>query len=139
MNEDVRKHRDIKLATTHKIRNHLFSEPNYHAMIGFSENPVATDMKKKKVKMNKPVYLGLPIPEIIKTLMYEFWYDYIKPKYQNNAKLRDMDTDSFIIYIKTKDFYEDIANDIEKGFDTSNYECDRPLPTEKKIYWSYRR
>ena len=81
----------------------------------------------------------MPIPEIIKALMYEFWYDYIKPKHQNNAKLRDMDTDSFIIYIKTKYFYEDIANDIEKGFDTSNYECDRPLPTEKKSYWSYKR
>ena len=64
--------------------------------------------------MNKPVYLGLSILEISKTLMYEFWYDYIKPKYQNNAKLCYMDTDSFIINIKTDDFCEDIANDGEK-------------------------
>ena len=72
--------------------------------------------------MNKPLYLGLSILEISKTLMYEFWYDYIKPKYQNNAKLCYMDTESFIINIKTEDFYEDIANDIEKRSDTSNYE-----------------
>ena len=65
--------------------------------------------------MNKPVYLGLSILEISKTVIYEFWYDYIKLKYQNNAKLCHMDTGSFIINIKTEDFYEDIADDIEKG------------------------
>ena len=85
-------------------------------------------MKKANVKMNKSVYLGLLIS---KTLMYEFWYDYIKQKYQNNVKLCYMDPDSFIIYIKTEDFYEDIADDVEKGFDTSNYDCNRPLPKGK--------
>ena len=60
-----------------------------------------------------------------------FWYDYIKPKYQSNVKLCYMDTDSFIINIKTEDFYEGIANDVEKRFDTSNCEVNRPLPTEK--------
>ena len=63
--------------------------------------------------------------------MYEFWYDYIKPKYQNNAKLCYMDTDSFIINIKTENFYEDIPNDVEKRFDTSNYDVNRPLPKGK--------
>ena len=82
--------------------------------------------------MNKPVYLGLSILEISKTLMYEFWYDYMKPKYGDNAKLCCMDTDSFIMHIKTEDFYKDIADDVEKRFDTSNYECHRPLPTGKK-------
>ena len=77
--------------------------------------------------MNKPVYLGLLILEISKTLMYEFWYNYIKPKYQNNAKLCYMDTDSFIIQIKTEDFYKDVPNDVKKWFDTSNYEVNRPL------------
>ena len=71
-------------------------------------------MKKGNVKMNKPVYLGLSMLEISKTLMYEFWYDYIKPKYQNNSKLCYIDTDSFIIHIKTEDFYKDIADDVEK-------------------------
>ena len=84
-----------------------------------------------KVKMKKPIYLGLSILEISKILMYEFWYDYMKPKYNDNVKLCYMDTDSFIMNIKTEDFYNDIANDVEKRSDTSNYECDRPLPTGK--------
>ena len=88
-------------------------------------------MKKTKVKMKKPIYLGLSILEISKTLMYEFWYDYMKPKYANNVKLCYMDTDSFIMNIKTNDFYEDIANDVENRFDTSNYEVNRLLPTGK--------
>ena len=88
-------------------------------------------MKKTKVKMNKPVYLGLSILEISKTLMYEFWYDYIKPKYGDNVKFCYMDTDSFIMHNKTEDFYKDIADDVEKRFDTSNYEVNRPLPKGK--------
>ena len=71
-------------------------------------------MKKIKIKMNKPVYLGLSILGISKTLMYEFWYDYIKSQYQNNAKLFHMDTDSFIIHIKTEVLYKDIADDVKK-------------------------
>ena len=82
--------------------------------------------------MNKPIYLGLSILEISKTLMYEFWYDYMKPKYNNNnVKLCYMDTDSFIMNIKINDFYKVIANDVENRFDTSNYEVNRPLPTGK--------
>ena len=88
-------------------------------------------MKKTKVKMNKPIYLGLSILEISKTLMYEFWYDYMKPKYNDNVKLCYTDTDSFIINIKTNDFYEDITSDVENRFDTSNYEIKRPLPMGK--------
>ena len=129
--ENVRKHRDIKLVTTDKRRNQLVSEPNYHTTKWFSENLLAIEMKKIKMKMNEPAYLGLSILEISKTLMYEFWYHYIKPKYQNNAKLCYMDTSSFIINIKTEDFYEYIANNVEKRFDTSNYEINRPLPKGK--------
>ena len=135
--ENVRKHRDIKLVTTDKRRNQLASEPNYHTTKYFSENLMAIEMKKTKVKMNKPIYLGMSILDISKTLMYEFWYDYIKPKYEDAAKLCYMDTDSFIIHIKTEDFYEDIANDDEKWFDTSNYdENDRrslSLDKNKKV------
>ena len=63
--------------------------------------------------------------------MYEFWYDYMKPKYGDNVKLCCTDTDSFVMNIKTEDFYEDIANDVEKRFDTSNCEVNTPLPTGK--------
>ena len=88
-------------------------------------------MNKTRVKMNKPIYLGLSILDISKILMSEFCYDYMKPKYGNDVKLCYMDTDSFIMNIKTEDFYKDIANDIEKRFDTSNYEVNRPLPAGK--------
>ena len=88
-------------------------------------------MRKIKVSMNKPVYVGLSILEISKTLMYEFWYDYIKPKYTDNVKLCYVDTGSFIMHIKTEDFYKDIDEDVEKRFDTSNNEVNRPLPTGK--------
>ena len=89
-------------------------------------------MNKTKAKMNKFInYLGLSILEISKILMYEFWYDYMKPKYSDNVKLCYMDTDSFIMNIKTEDFYKDIANDVEKRFDTSSYELNIPLPEGK--------
>ena len=77
--ENVRKHRDIKLVTTDTRRDQLVSKPNYHTTKWFPENLLAIEMKKTKVKLNKPVYLGLSILEISKTLMYEFWYDYMKP------------------------------------------------------------
>ena len=81
--------------------------------------------------MNKPVYLGFSILQISKTLTYEFWYNYMKPKYGNNVKLCYMDTDSFIMHMKTEDFYKDIADDVEKRFDISSYEVNRPLPAGK--------
>ena len=80
-------------------------------------------MEKTKVKMNKSVYLGMSVLDISKTLMYEFWYDYVKPKYKDKAKLCYMDTDSLIINIFTEDFFEDINNDVERWLDTSN--CDK--------------
>ena len=103
--ENVTKHRDIKLVTTDKRRNYLVSEPNYHTKKWFSESLLATEMKKAKLIMNKPVYLGFSMLEISKTLMYEFWYDYMKPKYGDNVKLCYMDTGSFIMHIKTEDFH----------------------------------
>ena len=120
--ENVRKHRDIKLVTTDKKSSKLVSEPNYHTMNYISEDLSIIEMKRMKVKMNKPIYLGLSILDFSKILMYEFWYDYMKPKYGNDVKLCYMDTDSFVMNIKTSDFYKDIANDVDKRFDTSSYE-----------------
>ena len=129
--ENVRKHRDIKLVTTDERRNQLVSEPNYHAIERLSENLVAIEMRKAKVKMNKLIYLGMAILDISKILMHGFWHGYIKPKYGDRIKLCYMDTDSFILFIKTENFYEDIADDVQKRFDTSNYRVDRSLPTKK--------
>ena len=131
--ENVRKHRDIKLVTKEKRKNQLVSEPNYHTTKYFPENLLATEMKKIKIEMNKPVYLGLLILEFSKTRIYKFCYEYMKPKYVDNVKLCYMDTDSFIMHIKTEDSFEDIAIDVKKWFDTSNYDLslNRPLPTGK--------
>ena len=130
--ENVRKHRDITLVTTDikLVTNELFSEPNYHTTKRFSENLLAIEMKKPKVKMNKPIYLGVSILDISKTLIYKFWYDYFNPKYEDKAKLCYTDTDSFIINIITEDFFSDISDDVEGWFDTSNYDENdrRPLP-----------
>ena len=83
--------------------------------------------------MNKSVCLGLSTLELYKILMYEFWNDYVKPEYGEKVKLCYMDTDSFIVLIKTDDIYKDIAEDVENRFDTSNYELDRPFPKGKKL------
>ena len=130
---NVRKHRHLKLVTTDKRRSQLASEPNYHTTKHFSDNLIAIEMKKIRVKMNKPIYLGISVLDISKTLMYEFYYDYIKPNYQGKAKLCYTNTGTFIIHIKTEDIYKYIANDVEKWFDTSCYdESDkRPLPIGK--------
>ena len=92
--------------------------------------------------MNKPVYFGMSILDISKTLMYEFWYDYLKPKYNDTVKLCYMDTDSFVIHIKTEDFYMDISNDVEKWFDTSNYDKNNERPLEiginKKVIGKFK-
>ena len=133
--ENVRNHRDIKIVTTNKQRSKYASEPNYHTTKRISKNLLIMEMKKTEIKMNKPVYLGQAILDISRTLMYEVWYDYIKPKYQEKARLCYMDTYSFIMHIKTENFYKDIANDVEKWFDTSNYDKNdkRPIGKNKQV------
>ena len=101
--ENIRKHREIKLITTDKKRSKLVSEPNYHIINLISKDLSIIEMKKTKVKMNQ-LCLGLSILEISKILMYEFWYDYMRPKYNDNIRLCYMDTDSFILNIKKKRF-----------------------------------
>ena len=140
--ENLREHRDIELVTTEEKRIKLVSEPNYHTTKQFSKNLLAIEMKKTKVKMNKTVYLGMSILDISKTLMYDFWDDYIKPKYKDKAKLCYMDTDSFVIHIFIEYFFKDIDNDVERWFDTSNYDKNdkRPLQTgmNKKVIGMFK-
>ena len=127
--QSMRKHRDTKLVTKEEKKIKLVSEPNYHTTKDFSKNLLAIEIKKTRIKMNKPVYLGMSILDISKTLTYEFWYDYVKPKYKDKSKLCYMDTDSFVINISTEDFFEEINNDVERWFGTSNYDQNgkRPL------------
>ena len=130
--ENTRNHRNIKLVTTEK-RRRLISEPKCHSHKKVSDHLMAIEMKKARVKMTKSLYLGMSILDVSKILLYEFWYDYIKQKYGDKANLCYTDTDSFIIYIMTEDFFEDVSNDVEKWYDTSNYDENdkRPLPIGK--------
>ena len=140
--ENVRNHRDIKIENTNKQQSKYASDPNYHTSKRISKNLMIMEMKKTEVKMNKPLYLGQAILNISETLMYEFWYDYIKLKYGDKVRLCYTDTDSLAIYVETEDFYEDIAGDIEKWFDTSNYDKndERPLPVgiNKKVIGKFK-
>ena len=99
------------------------------------DNLAIIEMKKVKVKMNKPIYLGMIILDISKISMHEFWYDYIKDKYDERANLCYTDTDSFIINVKTKDFCKDISENVHERFDTSNYIHNIPVPMDvnKKV------
>ena len=89
-------------------------------------------MRERQKLINKPVYLGLSILDLSKTVMYGFWYDYVKPKYDENANVCYMDTESFIVHKNTDDIYKNIAEDFEKKIDTLNFEIDSPLPKQKK-------
>ena len=131
--ENVRGHRDVKLIATEQRRKKLTSEPNYDSCNQFTNDLMAIEMRKTEVLMDKPIAVGQAILDISKTLMYEFWYGYLKTKHPEKVKLCYMDTDSFFIYVETDDFYENIANDVDKWFDTSKYDKNenRPLPIGK--------
>ena len=124
--ENIRNRVDIRLVTRESQAKKLTCKPNYQHHTIFCENLTAVHMKKVSLKFNKPVYLGMSILDLSKTLMYDFHYNYIKPKYGENAKLLFTDTDSLAYEIETKDFYRDISSDVKEKFDTSNYPKDHP-------------
>ena len=124
--ENVRNRVNVKLVTNEKALNKLVKKPNYKRINEFHENLVAVHMEKTTVKLDKPIYLGMSILDLSKTLMYEFHYDYVKPKWGDRAKLLFTDTDSLCYEIQTDDVYEDIKNDADKWYDTSNYDKDHP-------------
>ena len=125
--ENICKHRNIKLVTNREANLKTVMKPNFRSRIMFGKNIMRCEMGKTKITMNKPIYLGQAILDLSKIIMYEFHYDYMIPKYGDKLKLCYIDTDSFVYDIVTKDFYKDIAGDVEKRFDTSGY-LDRPLP-----------
>ena len=127
-------YRDIKLVTTERRRNYLVSEPDYNRT-KFFIILLAIEMKKTQVLMKKPIYLWLSVSNIRQIVMHEFWYDFIKPKYGENARLCYIYKDSFIVNVETYDIYRDITEDVKTRFDNSNYEIDRPLPIGKIKSW----
>ena len=122
--ENIRNRVDIRLITNENEAKKLIAKPNFEHRTIFDENLIAVHMKKTKVYYNKPIYLGMSILDLSKTLMYDFHYNYIKKKYRDKACLLFTDTDSLMYEIQTEDFYRDIGPDVERLFDTSNYSSD---------------
>ena len=129
--ENIRNRVNVKLVNTQEKFKKLSAKPNYKGRKIFSENLISVHMKKTSLTMNKPVYLGMCILDLSKTIMYDFHYNYIKPKYGDKAKLLFTDTDSLMYEIETEDFYKDISEDIKDRFDTSDYPENHPsgIPT----------
>ena len=119
--ENIRNKVDIRLIPSDKIAQKLAAQPKYDCCKIFDEILVAVHMMKTNLYINKPVYLGMSILDFSKSLMYDFYYNYIMTKYDDKEKLLFTDTDSLAYEIRTKDFYKDINLDIEKRFDTSDY------------------
>ena len=129
--ENICRHRDIQLVNNKEKYLQTVMKPNFKSGILLGPDLMGCEMGKVKVVMNKPVYLGQAILDLSKLIMYEFYYDYMVPKYGDRLKLCYMDTDSYVYDIKTEDFYWDIAEDVESRFDTSAYMNNRPLPIGK--------
>ena len=124
--ENIRNRKDIKLVTSKKSALKLIAKPNFKHRTIFTENLISVHMGKTKLIFNKPVYVGMCILDVSKTLMYDFHYNYIKKKYAEKALLLMTDTDSLCYELETEDFYKDISSDIEAKFDTSAYPKDHP-------------
>ena len=140
--ENIRNRVNVKLVNTQERLKKLSAKPNYKSCKIFNENLISVHMKKTSLTMNKPVYLGMCILDLSKTIMYDFHYNYIKPKYGEKAKLLFTDTDSFMYEIETEDFYKDISKDVKDRFDTSDYPENHPsgIPTgiNKKVLGMFK-
>ena len=141
--ENIRNRVNVKLVNTQERLRKLVAKPNLKSPPKtFSENLVSVHLKKTSLTMNKPVYLGMCILDLSKTIMYDFHYNYIKPKYGVKAKLLFTDTDSFMYEIETEDFYKDISEDVKDRFDTSDYPENHPsgIPTgiNKKVLGMFK-
>ena len=140
--ENIRNRVNVKLVNTEERLKKLSAKPNYKSCKIFNENLISVHMKKTSLTMNKPVYLGMCILDLSKTIMYNFHYNYIKPKYGAKAKLLFTDTDSLMYEIQTEDFYKDISGDVKDRFDTSDYPENHPsgIPTgiNKKVLGMFK-
>ena len=140
--ENIRNRVNVQLVTSREKFKKLVAKPNFRSRKIFNENLVSVHMKKTSLTMNKPVYLGMCILDLSKIIMFDFHYNYIKPKYGNNAKLLFTDTDSLFYEIQTKDFYKDISGDVKNRFDTSDYPENHPsgIPTglNKKVLGMFK-
>ena len=148
MNTELRKNaknefeKDFYKLKINSIYRKTAQKPNYHSTKCISKHLLVMEMKKTEVKINKPIYLGQAVLDFSKTLMFEFWDDYLKPMYGDKIRLRYTDTASFIMYIKADDFYKDISAHVDKWFDTSNFNKNDNRPLEigknKKVLGKFK-
>ena len=131
--ENIRNRVDIELVNDKKQAEKLSVKPNFNHCNIFSEDLVAIHMKETRLFFNKPVYLGMCILDLSKTLMYDFHHNCIKQKYEDKAKLLFTDTDSLMYEIQTEDFYKDVSVDVKHRFDTSNYCTNHPSGILSKL------
>ena len=140
--ENLRKRQSVKIVDNRKDALKEIKKPNFERAVIFGRRLVALHMGKTEIYFNKPVYVGQAILDLSKILMFDFHYNYIKPKYGNKAELLFTDTDSLMYEIRTKDFYKDIAPDIEAKFDTSDYPVDHksgiPIGLNKKVIGMFK-
>ena len=140
--ENIRNRVEVHLVTSEEEARKLILKPNYNHRKIFSDNLIAIHMKKTHLIFNKPIYVGMSILDLAKLHMYDFHYNYIKPKYGEKAKLLFTDTDSLMYAIQTDDFYKDIAPDVLEKFDTSNFPKDHPSgianATNKKVIGMFK-
>ena len=132
--ENVRNRVDVRLVTNEISFKKLADKPNFDRVNIFTKDFVAVHMHKTTIHLRKPINLGMSILDLSKTLMYDFHYNHIKKKYGDRAQLLFTDTDSLCYDIQTKDFYDDIRNDVPAMYDTSAYPADHPagLPRVNK-------
>ena len=137
--ENVRKRENIDLVTNGDELKKMASKPTFKATRQFSDNLMAVHKHKLSVTLNKPIYLGFCILELSKLLMYEFFYNILVPKFEDNVNLLYMDTDSFILDIKTEDIYKDFEN-IKEHLDLSAYPKEHFLhdTTNKKVIGKFK-
>ncbi|XP_033112614.1 uncharacterized protein LOC117113400 [Anneissia japonica] len=130
--ENVRNRQTVHLCKTQETGkiNKLFAKPNFNRYVTFNDNLIAIHMNKTRVKLNKPIYCGTAVLDLSKLVMYEFYYDKLKPVYGDRAKLLYTDTDSLLLSITTEDVYADMQENLD-WFDTSNYSKDSRLYSEK--------
>ena len=130
--ENIRNRVDVRLVGNREKAQKLIAKPNLKHWICFDENLIGIHLKRIKLVFNKPVYCGMSILDLSKTMIYDFHYNYIIPKFGKKQKLLFTDTDSLCYEIETDDFFADIAGDVKELFDTSNFDKNHPSGIQGK-------
>ena len=131
--ENIRKRQNVILIDNKKMLINYHQNQTLNVVQYFMKILITCHMKKTEVYFNKPIYVGQAILDLSKTLMFDFHYNYIREKYDDEAELLFTDTDSLMYLIETDDVYHDFAADVKKKFDTSDYPENHPSGIETGV------